>query len=49
MGRPGALSYQYSYGSRNRYLSPLSLYTIISVIYFFFMYFRHSIPLSSHT
>jgi O-antigen/teichoic acid export membrane protein len=38
--RPELLTYYYSYGPRKKYLSPLSLFIILSVIYFLFPLFQ---------
>ena len=38
--RPGSLTFFYSYGPRKKYLTPLSLFIIFSVIYFLFPVFQ---------
>ena len=38
--RPGKLAYHFSYGPRKRYLSPMSMFIILSVLYFLFPVFQ---------
>ena len=38
--RPGKLSYHFSFGPRKRFLSPMSIFIILSVLYFLFPVFQ---------